>query len=712
MANDFGAIRVDEKTNRMTLSPKIMGMDLGEAGRQKAMVDTENETRKYETVINNIDQKNAALSEFEGLVKDYIKVLEPLRGASEGTTSAGNLAKLIPKASSQLMTGITQGQASQPEDLIDFNEGEGIDPISFTLQVKQIAQLDMSKAVTGFNSSTTALNLTGAITFTPPPSASSSASVPPSVVVSVTADMSLNDLVNSINGQLSGTKVLAGILPVTSTDNRLYFQATATGTPLNVSYSPSLQALGTQLPPDVSSKTSMAGAATATTSLDLSGNIYLGSARTAVTIGPTYSLTGIAANINQLTSSTNIQAQVVQYNTNDFRLMLTTTDGTPLTLDSSPALQVTQLPTSDAAKQNLLSAKLVYQGTDFTRTTNQISDIVPNGTLSLIKADPNTVINVDMVPPTRLLTKNIEDWITTHNKLIDFTQTQTAYDEATGQMKEGTTLKGNVILNQVQKFVRDDLSSFVQGLSSTSGASLLSLGIKVDGNGKMSLDDTQDPVTHQTKLQSMLTQNLSQVQNILSFNCKSSNPDVSVTTHSTRLNDMMAQNGLSVEVSCDNAGVMTATFQVPDTPGINGGLSTPGYTSRCIIDNQGLYLKLTPDPNDPNAANFTNFSISVMTPTAMVNNSSIQANIKVSQGIGDRLLQNMNQVTSAGSGFAAEKEQLAENQKIETKRHENAEIKIRQERDIALEKFNQATKELKKILNIQKQLASFFDNKK
>ena len=714
MGNDFGAIRIDDKTNRMTLSPKIMGMDLGEAGRQKAIVQTENETRKYETVINNIDQKRAALSEFEGLVNDYIKVLEPLRGVSEGHTSAGNLSKLIPSASSQLMAGSFQGQASQPEDLIDFNEGEGIDPISFTLQVKQIAQLYISKAVTGFNSVNTALNLTGAMTFAPAPMA---ATTPPSpapapVIINVTADMSLNDIVDAINSQLTGTQVLAGILPVTSTDNRLYFQATATGTPLNVTYSPSLQALGNQLPPDVSSKTSIVGTATATTSLDLNGTIYLGTGRTPFTVALTDSITDIAAKINQSTSSTNVQAQVVQYNNNDFRLMIGTTDGSPLMLDSDPALQVKQLPTSDAAKQTLLSAQIVYQGTNFTRTTNQITDIVSNGTLSLIKADPNTLITVNMVPPTRLLTKNIEDWISTHNKIIDFTKAQTAYDEETGEMKEGATLKGNVILDQVQGFVRNSLSSFVQGLSSASGASLLSLGIIVDGEGRMSIDQTQDPITHQTKLQSMLTNHLDQVQNVLSFNWKSSNPNVSVNSHGVNVNDMMARNGLNVQISRDNDGVMTATFQVPDTPGVNGTPSTPGFTSSCIIDDKGPYLMLTPDPKDPNGANFANFSITVMTPTAMTNGSTIQSNIKVSQGIGDRLLQNMNQVTAQGSGFAVEKEQLAESQKVEKQRHEDVEKKIRIERDIALEKFNQTTKELDKILTIQKQLASFFDSKK
>ena len=630
--SSFGSVHVDAQ-GRTRLSPMTMGFDPIKTVEEIIETKTKIQTQPYQNVIDSVDKKVAALSAFEDLAKGYASCLQPLRGVAEGITPSGSLSQRRPQAYSTLSTEAAQGTyISQPLELLDlYVDGEET-PSYLTTQVNRLAQYDQTKALNGFQSLSQPLGFTGEIVL--------NASGPSPVTVTLSQEMSLNDLMNAINTQTKQTGIMASYIAVSPTDNRFYFQATETGKALDIQLSPSLHSLPNVFPPDRTAAVSLTGVAQASTALGVTGTFYLGASQTAIAITPEMNLTQIMTALNQHTQDTHMAASILTYGPRDARLMIQTLDGSPALLTSTDGLHIPELPTDQLTRNNFLSAEVVYQGVTVTRPTNQITDLIPGGTLTLKKADPNTVVTITMTSSTDEIMKNIQDWITQHNKMVDFIAAQTDFNAEEGSADGKGILRSSQSLNTAEFFISDCLSSSVTLSTPSSSYTLADLGITVGEKGKLSLDNTADPVTRQSRLQGLIESNLEDVRRVLSFDWKSSQSSFSLAGHPSFVPSQVSLNGINVTLTRDQTGALSAQLEIPG----QGGVTVEG-----VIRTSGPYGVITVSPDDPRGAALKGFEFTVNNLDTLNNNSSVSTHYTVSQGIADRLLQNFNQLLSPGA---------------------------------------------------------------
>jgi flagellar hook-associated protein 2 len=144
-------------------------------------------------------------------------------------------------------------------------------------------------------------------------------------------------------------------------------------------------------------------------------------------------------------------------------------------------------PGGHAANQTATDALVKVDGISYTRSSNQLTDVINGLTLDL-KTTTSSAASLDLTRDTTALKEK-------------FTALVTAYNDADNILKEvsdpksvletyGATLVGDSAVRSL----RQQLRSMVSGLSSTPGENIKSLsqmGISVDQKGVMSLDETK-----------------------------------------------------------------------------------------------------------------------------------------------------------------------------------------------------------------------------
>lgn len=719
MSIDFGRVQIDSKTGQATISPKVMGMDPKEIVKGIMDAQTEKLTKQPEATLDKINKKTEALSKFESLIQSYKSSLEALRGVQEGITPSGDLGNFIAEATSKQSSYVgangLQGPVSSAVDIIDINMSNCTDPLSFDIQVNQLAQQDVSHALNGFTSTTQSFAHLGLMNAGQNETMTIQNGTG-STVINISSTMCLQDLINSLNNVGQTTGLLAQSISVTPTDNRLYFQATQTGTPLNITYSAGLQALGGLMPPDVSKVVSYASVSNPTVAQNLNGNLYLGvgagpqGSASTISISNNNSLNDIRDLINAQANVSGVTAQILSEGGGAGRLMLSTTNGSPLKISSDQGVQNPILPVNNSVKQTFLSAQFLYQNTPIVRTTNEITDLIPNATLTLKKADPYTTVSLTMQPPRNKAIQDIETWINEHNKMIDYIKEQTSSDSETGASSPDAHLRNSVTLQRVQSFIQENITSTIMGTGTGNANCLAQIGIKLGSDGHLSIDQQRDPVTQKLLFLSMIETNFNQVRDVLAFNSSSNNANFSVVQHSGVISDQITNAGINVQINKDAQGHLSGSLQVPGPTGFNANI---------VIQDFGTYLNITVDPNNPNAGLLSGLNFHYSNLTNLNNNSSESATISLSQGITDRLMQNFTQVTSQGAydpisdrftnqgELVLEREDLKKGKTETQKKLNKIKEKLKTNHEKLVQKFTKMAADVLKSLNFQKQLDSF-----
>lgn len=142
-------------------------------------------------------------------------------------------------------------------------------------------------------------------------------------------------------------------------------------------------------------------------------------------------------------------------------------------------------------------AVVVVDGTTYTKSTNNVADIIQGVTLNLLQVDATNSVNVTVSSDAAAAVGKIKNFVAAYNEFNAFLNGQLNYDPVT---KQAGPLLGDPALRAIQKQLKDIVSGQIPGLT-TGKANLSQVGITSNSKtgtltvdeGKLSSAITADP---------------------------------------------------------------------------------------------------------------------------------------------------------------------------------------------------------------------------
>ncbi|WFU35558.1 flagellar filament capping protein FliD [Bradyrhizobium brasilense] len=307
------------------------------------------------------------------------------------------------------------------------------------------------------------------------------------------------------------------------------------------------------------------------TALGLSGTFSLGlsgGTSTAISITSGMSMQDIVDTINAQTSTTNVQASIVQVSSGSYEMVLTgTQDAADIAYSSTSGDDIlNKLGVTDTSGaftdvlQKSQSAEFTLDGIALTRNTNDISDVLSGVTFDLLQPTPSgTSLNISIETDTSQITSALQAFVTNYNAFRDQVIAQSA------QNSDGTAASSAVLFGD--STMRDIMTQLQQMLSGTvGGMTMADLGLSFNENNELQLDTGT--------LSTVLTQNLAGVTQLLSAQTTTSSSQLSVVNTGT------SPQSFTLDLTVDSTGTLTGAT----VGGDSSGFSVVGNT---IIGNSG-----------------------------------------------------------------------------------------------------------------------------
>ncbi|MGY4178651.1 flagellar hook-associated protein 2 [Bradyrhizobium sp. USDA 4518] len=307
------------------------------------------------------------------------------------------------------------------------------------------------------------------------------------------------------------------------------------------------------------------------TALGLSGTFSLGlsgGTGTAISITSGMSMQDIVDTINAQTSTTNVQASIVQVSSGSYEMVLTgTQDAADIAYSSTSGDDIlNELGVTDTSEaftdvlQKSQSAEFTLDGIALTRNTNDISDVLSGVTFDLLQPTPSgTSLNISIETDTSQITSALQTFVTNYNAFRDQVIAQSA------QNSDGTAASSAVLFGD--STMRDLMTQLQQVLSGTvGGMTMADLGLSFNENNELQLDTGT--------LSTVLTQNLAGVTQLLSAQTATSSSQLSVVNTGT------SPQSFTLDLTVDSTGTLTGA----SVGGDSSGFSLVGNT---IIGNSG-----------------------------------------------------------------------------------------------------------------------------
>lgn len=227
---------------------------------------------------------------------------------------------------------------------------------------------------------------------------------------------------------------------------------------------------------------------------------------------------------------------------------------TPSIAAANSSLNFGSFESSTIRKREIVAgqdAEITLDGITFTRSTNQISDVIAGITLDLIGADENATITLNVVRDYEGVKGKIKELVDSYNKVMSYIAAQ---NEAPGEGNATKPLYADTSLYTVKSTLRSIILSGVTGLDS--GLDHLSLiGVNIDKTGQLSINNA--------KLDGYLQSNFEDVVNL--FSAQGTSMNSSLTYITSGIN--MAEGDYEVEIT------QTATRASAVGSGFSGVLS-------------------------------------------------------------------------------------------------------------------------------------------
>jgi len=276
---------------------------------------------------------------------------------------------------------------------------------------------------------------------------------------------------------------------------------------------------------------------------------------TAATIDVTsdMSISDIATAINAQSTTTGVDATLIQVSSGDYQMVLSTADtGQTITATATSGdnvLNTIGVTNSDGSFATTLqagqSAEFTVDGASITSTTNTPTDIIPGVTLDLTgTTSAGSSLTLSISQSTAGITSAVQSFITAYNSLTDYIATQEA--ETNGVVSSTAYLFGDPTLASLNTQL-DDIITGKVGSSSSAVDYLTDLGITMTSTNDLELSNP-------TALADAVADNPTAVQSFFQTSISSSNDSVSVISNTSTLSQKFTLN-----VTANEAGVSAVT---------------------------------------------------------------------------------------------------------------------------------------------------------
>ncbi|MGX4769795.1 flagellar filament capping protein FliD [Bradyrhizobium guangdongense] len=286
-----------------------------------------------------------------------------------------------------------------------------------------------------------------------------------------------------------------------------------------------------------------------TSALGYSGtfSLGLGSGSTAdITVTSTMSLQDVVDAINAQTSTTNVQASIVQVSSGSYEMVLSgTEDATDISYSSTSGDDIlNKLGVTDSTGafadvlQTSQAAKFSLDGISMTRDTNDITDVLTGVTFNLLQATPSGAsLSISIEPDTSQISTAVQNLVTNYNTFRDavIAQQATASD---GTADSSAVLFGDGTMRDIMDSLQNALNSTVGGLT------MADLGLSFNEKNELELDTST--------LSNVLSTNLSGVTTLLSAQTKTSSSQLSVVNTGT------SPQSFTLDLTVDSSGNLTS----------------------------------------------------------------------------------------------------------------------------------------------------------
>lgn len=296
-------------------------------------------------------------------------------------------------------------------------------------------------------------------------------------------------------------------------------------------------------------KVSSASQSSQTDELGYSGTFSIGlegGATSDITITSTMSLQDVVDAINAQTSTTNVQASIVQVSSTSFQMVLTgTEDAADITYSSTSGDDVlNKLGVTDSSGnfsdvlQEAQAAEFTLDGIAMTRNTNDISDVLSGVTFSLLQEMPDgATLNISIETDTSQIQSTLETFVTNYNAFRDEVIAQQA-TTTDGTADSSAVLFGDGTMRNIMDALQNALNSTVGGLT------MADLGLSFNESNELELDTGT--------LSDILSTNLSGVTKLLSAQTTTSSSQLSVVNTGT------SPQSFTLDLAVDSDGNLTS----------------------------------------------------------------------------------------------------------------------------------------------------------
>lgn len=265
-----------------------------------------------------------------------------------------------------------------------------------------------------------------------------------------------------------------------------------------------------------------------------------------ITVTSTMSLQDIVDAINAQTSTTNVQASIIQVSSGSYEMVLTgTEDAADITYSSTSGDDIlNKLGVTDSSGafadvlQESQAAEFTLDGIAMTRDTNDISDVLTGVTFNLLRATPDgTSLNISIDTDTSQIESALETFVTNYNAFRDevIAQQATGTD---GTADSSAVLFGDGTMRNIMDALQNALNSTVGGLT------MADLGLSFNESNELELDTSM--------LSDILSTNLSGVTKLLSAQTTTSSSQLTVVNTGT------SPQSFTLDLAVDSDGNLTS----------------------------------------------------------------------------------------------------------------------------------------------------------
>jgi flagellar hook-associated protein 2 len=247
-----------------------------------------------------------------------------------------------------------------------------------------------------------------------------------------------------------------------------------------------------------------------------------------VAVDGTMTLAKLKDAVNAVAGETGVRASVLKLSDGDHRLVLSGAEtGKAITLANGADDDVVAR-LGLTVVQPARTSRVLVDGVPVERSGNTIDDLADGMTISLFRADPGTTVSVGVEPSLAPIKDGIKGFVEAYNALRAFVEKNTALDDA-GKPKDGAVLAGDRVLRTLADGMAGLIGESVPGAPAGGLSTLRDLGITLDENNRLVLDDAA--------LDRKLLADLDGVRGVLEFGFTASSPDVRVLSRTNALRD-------------------------------------------------------------------------------------------------------------------------------------------------------------------------------